>query len=142
MPTPNYRSELTRWAAQTPWTYAVTLPTNDTLALTTLTRRLKRWDAGLNRKLLGPRWLRHPDQRLEWLAVPESVGTNAHAHLVVRIADTHIHRFPELAVTEWQKITPSAGPMTHAIHPYASSGWLEYMTKSNADGFVLSRELH
>lgn len=82
------------------WTHFVTLTTNERsraakssmLTFSTVLGaerfmgdRLYNFDARVNRALIGPKWLRRPQQRLEAVCFLEKPASNPHWHLLVNV---------------------------------------------------------
>tara|TARA_R110001592_G_scaffold25555_3_gene96940 strand:- start:2489 stop:2749 length:261 start_codon:yes stop_codon:yes gene_type:complete len=69
-----------------PWSFWVTLAFNDpdgaapheSIAPPIMRERLRDWDARMNRALIGPKWMRRPDERIQWIFMPELIDRNPH----------------------------------------------------------------
>ena len=95
-----------------PFTHFVTLATNGAeIAYPGARRLLREWDARVNRRLNGPKWVKRPDERLVWIAFPEKMEGNFHWHLVVEVD-------PEIK-------NPSRKARTDRLDVAAKMAWLD-----------------
>lgn len=133
----NFRTsaEIVPWLERWPWTHFVTLALNDPTASTARCRRLiKRWDARANRKLLGPKWLYKPDERLFAFYFLEKPNLNPHWHALVMLDERIPGRraeqrrwLEESAECLWQTLKPSGTFNVKSI--YARQGVCGYVAK-------------
>ena len=79
---PGYRAAIRSWLADRHFTHIATLATNDPMTSTERMKDLlKEWDARVNREIVGNKWHKRPDERIDWIAFREGVGAHPHWHL-------------------------------------------------------------
>lgn len=131
--------------------YALTIGWNHKSCTTNeMRRKLKDYDARMNRWLNGTRWLDKSDERMNWLAFPEKVETNPHWHLLVSLDHLGFkdHRqarysaFENASQRTWLKLVPHG---TAHCTPLAQGAFEWYVTKelnlsNRYELFILSRE--
>jgi hypothetical protein len=132
----------------------VTLATNGDAGIERMRGFLRRWDAEMNRFLVGRRWTDRPDDRMLWFAFPEKVGVNSHWHLLVQLDPAagaavgpgrrreRALEFADRGQRAWSRACHTG---TFNCQPIVDEGALKYATKVlddavNLEGFVLSRE--
>jgi len=131
-------------------THAVTLAWNRAgswnprQAESLLRRDLRFLLAKLDKRLLGPRFYRKPSAaRIEGLFVFEKLGTNPHAHALIRLPETRFPaaQFPELIAQTWQSVAPTGSAII--AHPH-SAGFAGYITKDQNpnSGWLVASEFH
>eukprot|EP00435_Cladocopium_sp_Y103_P077069 s1_g808.t1 len=140
---PNSEEYLTT-AEDHDWSFFVTLSSNDRsraskslapsfansgTAEAFMRDRLRRWDARVNRALLGKHWLVRPEERIEAFGVLEKPGCNPHWHLLVKLRCRHPKRdFSEAVEEAWLALV-AAGSVD--IQPVDGMvGLSRYMTKT------------
>ncbi|AZQ66603.1 hypothetical protein EF888_05275 [Silicimonas algicola] len=75
------------------FTHYVTLTTNRAdLSVAYVRRRLREWDARINREFVGSRWKERPDERMLWFAFLEDADVNPHWHLLIEVDPEHADR--------------------------------------------------
>ncbi len=136
------------------WTHFVTLaPNKPYVSIDRVKRLLRAWDAEMNRAIVGSRWTRRPDERINWFAFLEKLGPNPHWHLSLEILphqvkklETRVVGVDSLAITIercWRAVarggTADTQPITNA------GGAIDYATKQlrreeNFANFVSSLE--
>lgn len=106
-------------------------------------RLLKEWDARTCRALIGPKWLKRPDERPVFFAFLESPELNPHWHLLVNatapMSSDGVEKWSSgdyayRADREWTRLIPSG---TMNIQSVTSGGVNHYVTKEliNAECF-------
>ena len=105
------------------WTHFVTLTSNDrsrarnskTPEFTTssqatgfMQRRLREWDARVNRALLGKYWYRKTSERIVGFGTLESVNSNPHWHLVIQLNCRYPKKdFATASEDVWSELVPA-----------------------------------
>lgn len=99
------------------FTHFVSLATNtNDVSIPRMRRMFKLWDARLNRRLYGPKWLAHYDELLFWFAFIEKPVINPHWHLLVRLEDAgKAASLIEHAEPIWKKLISSGTANVQAI---------------------------
>ncbi len=113
-------------------THALTLAYNDTATLDRIWRDLRAFHAHLDRALFGRRFFALPrDRRTAFVAVPEHVATNAHLHMLVRVADDRRAEFEAMMPGERSEFWARwATRGTHVLVPlHDEDGWAKYCLK-------------
>ncbi|MEP5513297.1 MAG: hypothetical protein ABJP71_13630 [Erythrobacter sp.] len=105
--------------------YFVTLVFNRTTGLHSAARRVERFQAMVDRKLLGTRWLLKVSLRTQYIAVAEHQNSNLHFHCVFLVPH-RLTDFPAIAEQAWHRLAP-AGNID--IQPYRSDGAAQYSAK-------------
>jgi hypothetical protein len=133
------RDAMREFLAEKHFTHFITLAPNDPMLRPAGARRLLRgWDARMNRKLLGKRWRRKTNERLNWIAFLESPRANPHWHLLVQLLDgqevgyekARGETFSSRARVTWRELKPSGTFDRKDIEdPYVKT----YVTKQLAD---------
>ena len=146
------RNEIRAWLSDKHFTHFVTLAFNEPMVgKERMRQKLKAWDARVNRRLLGKRWRKKTDERLNWLAIPEKQESNPHWHLLVQILPEQFSEFEEreflfgfdaILETTWRMIVPSG---TVDVQPVENKRVQSYITKQlnlpqNYEDFVVYRE--
>lgn len=126
---PERRAELVEWLNKHGFTRFVTLATNDpslssvaeairasTPGADRLTTLVRRWDAHMNRAVVGPKWAKdiYRCDRLFACYFLEKPEANPHWHALVRIDDqdparrsAKLSRFDELVDVKWKELISS-----------------------------------
>lgn len=108
--------------------YFVTLAFNDVGVNISRARRcLNVWDAKVNRKLIGPKWAKKPDERMLWVFVLEKPQTNIHWHGLIRINDGLKTPFRTVAADRWKNLVRSGTSDVQAIR--SMEGLAGYVAK-------------
>lgn len=138
-----------RWLSEKHFTHFVTLAFNEPeVGKMRMRQSLKHWDACANRALLGKRWRKKVDERLNWIAIPEKQQANPHWHVLMQILPDQFEEFEErepylgfedVLSTLWRKIVPSG---TVDVQLVESKGAHTYVTKQlnipeNFEDFVV-----
>lgn len=105
--------------------FFVTFAFNRTTGLGSAQRRIERFQAMVDGKLLGTRWHKKIDQRTKYIAVVEHPRSNLHVHSVF-LVPRRLAEFPSFAKEVWQKLAP-AGDID--VQPYFSNGAALYSSK-------------
>lgn len=121
----------------------VTLAFNQVVPKERARKRLKEWQARIDRALLGPKWQTHSD-RIKFLAILEKPEVNPHWHLTVCLNGALSSKFYAAAETEWKSVVPRGTvkciPISNARR-VAEYNTKDLMTVSKAaESFVLSSE--
>lgn len=113
----------------------------DNLTLDRMTRTLREFDSRLNRKLLGPKWSKKPEQHVQWDAFAEKIDTHGHWHLLAKVELTKIGRFAVVAQDAWQSLcgVDKSDKGFKADVIYNICGLAHYVTKEFKDTHVNSR---
>ncbi len=145
------RHAMREFLADTHFTHFITLALNDPMASVGRARRLLRdWDARMNRKLLGKRWHRKPDERMNWIAFLETPWDNPHWHLLVQLLDGQEAAYEETRGEEFfwcaERIWTELKPAGTLVAKDIDDPWVKnYVTKQLVDpltweNFVIFRE--
>ncbi|MBO6541113.1 MAG: hypothetical protein JJ969_17140 [Rhizobiaceae bacterium] len=127
---PCIRAEMGKWLKMDfEFSHFVTLATNDAgLSPATMRRRLKSWDARVNRALYGPKWQKHQDELIWFFAFLEKPSANPHWHLMLRIVGrwnedpvSTYSEFHRAAFIGWKQLMPSGTIDVQAIRAGYSS---------------------
>jgi hypothetical protein len=134
---PHYVSWMARWR----WTHFITLATNDhdqRLSPDAMCRLLKSWDARMNRRLIGPKWAKRPDERLFAFYFLEKCVVNPHWHGLVMLDEPdRMKRGTQSlllrldAESVWKKLNRSGSVDVQAVDE--SDGVRRYVAKGLAD---------
>lgn len=108
--------------------------TLNNLTLDHMTRTLREFDSRLNRKLLGPKWSKKPDQHVQWDAFAEKVTTHGHWHLLASVEMLDIGQFVLAANQAWKELkgVDKTDTGVHADIIYDRYGLAHYVTKELA----------
>ena len=132
------KSTMASWlATEFTFTHFVTLATNDnTLSPAVLRRRLRNWDARVNRRLYGQKWQKHADDALWYFAFLEKPASNPHWHLLLRLVGRwgedplgDIARFSRTAASTWRDVTPSGTTNVQQIRANTYKTVSDYVAK-------------
>ena len=162
------RDSLHDWLMEERWTHFVTLAFNDSRRLgDALDRKrlcrtdkmrpaydsecapssalvsLKRWDQRVNRAIVGPKWLKRPDERLRAVFVPESLDRNPHFHAYIRVQPDQMEKFENRAAPIWEKVYPKGSADIQSFDiDLAKRGYLTKYAykKDNFDSVIFSSE--
>lgn len=103
-----------------------------------LTAHLKKWDAVMNRKVIGKMWLKQPERRLFWFFTFEKLGVHPHVHGFVRFFTDDLQElqrqagvFDDFAEREWRNICPGGTTDLQVIDQ--QEGLQKYITKDIGD---------
>lgn len=133
------------------FTHFITLASNhQPLSYPRMRELLKEWDARVKLELIGPKWVKRPDERLVWFAFPEKLGVNPHWHLIVQV-DPHIENVARAERTEllseigqlhWLRLVRQGSFDCQSVD---SPRVIQYITKMSAgethfEKFVVFRE--
>lgn len=131
------RPHFIRWLNNWPWTHFVTLATNDnrqSLSPDILHRRLREWDARMNRQLCGPKWTKRPDERLFAAYFLEKPRVNPHWHALLMLDHPDSRRRLEQASflrwgggVIWRKLSPGGTIDVQFVN--LAEGVTKYVTK-------------
>jgi len=110
--------------------------------------KLKRFHAVLDRKLIGKRWSQKPDQRTQFIAVPEIKCGKLHYHMLVAIPDQGSHEKFKLYAPKLFRTKISVGGSLDIDPIQSDTGHgkvADYMTKvcyqeEAIENYVLSSE--
>lgn len=117
------REAFRTWLQDARFTHFVTLSCNYNLVSRDGMRDLlKGWDARVNRVLVGPKWHRRPDERINWIAFPEKMTVNPHWHLLLQVLDEQLEAFDDPLsgvnlVSAWTSLMPSGTVDVQRIDP-------------------------
>lgn len=106
--------------------YFVTFVFNRELSIEAAVKNIEHFQAMLDRKIIGPRWLKHEKKRSQYIAIAENVSTNLHFHAVFRVLISE-ETFRLRATEIWREIMPSGNVDIQPI--YDQKGVSEYVTK-------------
>lgn len=153
---PRFRDELPAWLDRWPFTRFVTLAFNDPNIAARgigsrrphplLRERLRKWDAFLNRALVGHYWMKRPEDRMFAFYSLEKATVNPHWHGLVRffegggrhtIAEQEAI-FDKVAEANWRKLVPSGTVDVQPVH--SQTGVARYIAKTL--GYPLSYEYY
>lgn len=97
---------------------------------------LKKWDARVNRRIVGPKWHKRTDERMVWFAFLEKSDVNPHWHLLVSLDHDHLgdsnrrkrtDAFPKVADQVWQDLLARGSVDVQEVK---DTGVNRYVTKS------------
>ncbi|MBO9399944.1 hypothetical protein J7399_10415 [Shimia sp. R9_1] len=148
------RDAMREWLGPMYFTHLVTLTTNDqSFKRERMKDRLRNWDGRVNREIVGPKWLKRYDERINWIAFPEKAGVNPHWHLLLQLTSDQIrdlgasNDFNRIVKRTWSKLVPSGSSDVELIKASVadSTTVADYVTKSlgyepNIEDFVIFRE--
>ena len=128
------REAMRDWLSERPFTHMITLqPNRQFMSCRFNEARLQQRGAGMNREILGPKWLKHTERRLGWIAFAENLDTNPHWHLLLELtveqeARLSTGRFGLKAAVHrhWVWLVPGG---TTDTQPIFDSGAARYCTK-------------
>ena len=125
------------WLSDRRFTHFVTLMLNCPYAgRDHVKHRLRDWDARMNREIVGPKWLRRSDRRMQWIAFPEKLEANPHWHLCLEVLPEQETKLgargglARLVDRVWLDLVPSGTTDTKA---WRDDGALRYATKQLDD---------
>jgi hypothetical protein len=131
------RPHFVRWLDRWRWTHFVTLATNDhrqNLSPDILHRRLRGWDAAMNRRLFGQKWTRRPDERLFAAYFLEKPTVNPHWHGLImldhpdpRVRIKQAYRLRWEGGFAWRKLNPGGTIDVQEVN--LREGIAKYVTK-------------
>lgn len=93
--------------------------------------KVERFQAIVDRKILGSQWLKRRLLRTQFLALAENTSSNLHFHVLFKIPN-EIPRFLERADAIWDKLMPSGDLDIQEI--YNAEDLAEYMSKQMHPG--------
>lgn len=149
------REAMRDWLTDKHFTHFVTLTSNNqVLSRELMKKRLRSWDARVNRAIVGPKWHKRYDERINWIAFPEKQNTNPHWHLLLQLLNEQIATFDvpgdngqtpfeKVVASSWISQLPSGSTDVCRIHNKAAA--YKYASKSLGYGphfedFVISLE--
>jgi hypothetical protein len=112
------------------WTWLVTLKLNQYSSTAAARTHFKRFCQYLDRDLIGPRYLKKPDQRVDIYAFSEHIYSNLHLHCFVKFRRTlkvSTREAKAAARAAWQKVIESG--TVHFKRIYAVKGAARYTLK-------------
>jgi hypothetical protein len=128
---------------QYPFTYLVTLNTNVANSnipvrgmdafhtgkrnFEALKKQIREWEARVNRKLLGPKWQKKPDERLFAFLFYEKLAHNPHVHMLVIVPPHQREAFERIAKRTWGMLVPPGDVVIQPID--YKEGVYQYVTK-------------
>lgn len=133
------------WLKDIPFNFFVTANFNCDTSEQSVRSALRRWHGQIDRKLLGPKWNKRPDeQRTLFVAFVEHPDNNRHFHMMVKSTAPIV--FEAIAENAWQKIVP-AGSMDvqYLVHRLDRMKTTNYSTKDvwnpyQMSNFIISTE--
>lgn len=153
------RNAIRDWMAGMHFTHFVTLTSNNQMATRYFMKdKLRAWDARVNRDVVGPKWQKRIDERVNWIAFPEKFGVNPHWHVLMQLLPEQLEElesrcpledrlFDDVLRQSWTKFVPSG---TVDVQPIRvgrddKKRVYDYVTKSlghepNLEDFVMFRE--
>lgn len=147
MPTHQLRQQrqaLIDWTADKRFSHALTLNTDRTLSAASLSSIFKTFCLEFDRGTLGRNLKRVPKtDRLDAIAFPEKLSTNAHLHAFADLKLASAIKGSDAAAVEfaricWMKATNGAG--TFHPRPQPDDGWGRYSSKSFDGTYLLSQD--
>lgn len=123
----------------------VTLALNKSSTMEEVTRLIGRFCGMMDRNLLGHKWhKRQPDKRTDGVFLIEHIGTNIHAHGIIRFPVDDLCTLDAQTMLAWNRLTEAGTTNVQAIHDANRLAW--YCTKEmpglihDADQIVLVRQ--
>ena len=127
-----YRNEWITYLSNEQWDFWITLNFNQQRSFTTASAALMKFEARLNRSILGKNWRKKPmDQRVQFIAFPEHPETNFHYHVFIRTPKAE--RFEALATKHWRTLVP--GGQAHVKTVEGDENWKEVSGYSTKDQY-------
>ena len=130
----DYRSALSAWLQTHDHNCALTLAFNDgALSVDFIKDRAKELLNRLDRKMLGKRYLKQPDKRIQGIFFIEKIGSNAHLQASLKINTKNFEgEFRRLLTTvliktEWSKLCQKGSVDVQMIRE--NERWQGYVTK-------------
>ena len=106
-------------------------------------KTLKAWDASINRKLLGTKWAKYPEQHLNYFAFIDKPETYPHIHVIAQVPEHELAFFAEQADFAWKRLR-STDARVNGIDIqicYNQPDWVSYITKDvTAESWLHSSE--
>jgi hypothetical protein len=144
------------WLHSQPFTHFVTLTFNQRYhyqadrILEYSRDKLKFFHAKLDRRLLGSKWYKKPnEERTFFMAFPEKITSNMHYHLLMSVPEYHYEKFHHCAQPTWLNIMQSGTYDCQKLDATIpnSGGYASYVTKEqynpvNFNNMVVSTEFH
>ena len=128
------RVALKQMLREFPAQHVLTLAFHEQIDMRRATEKVAKWYRRLLRRLFGRQYFElPPDQRLEFLLLPEAGGANLHFHGLTRIPESHVAYFERIAVDQWKCITPRGTGSLDVLRPTAAEReeWYSYITKGS-----------
>jgi hypothetical protein len=138
------RDALKKMLREFPAKHHLTLAFHQQINMESATKKVKHWHRHMSRRLFG----RHfrdlpPDQRIEFLLLPEGGLANLHFHGLIRLPETHQAYFERIAQYRWKRValkgTLHFAPLDPNMGP---EGWFTYITKGDLAKEVLHSSMN
>ena len=135
-------------SANSEYAFFITANFNRDTNYTAARKAIKGWHARIDKKLLGGRWSKKPNnERTQFVAFVEHEDSNLHLHLMVRLGDgTRPWKFQLMASECWRKLIGSGTMDVRKINsPTDRERIANYITKElpqnrAIEHFILSNE--
>ncbi len=133
------RDGLKKMLREFPAKHHLTLAFHQQINMENATRKVKHWHHHMSRRLFG----RHfrdlpPDQRIEFLLLPEGGHANLHFHGLIRLPETHQPYFERIAQYRWKRVALKGTLHFAPVDPInGPEGWFTYITKGDLAKEVL-----
>lgn len=143
-----YRQEIIKWLESLSPDAFLTLNFNCEMTLYHARKRYHNFLARLDRRLVGPRWLKLPDKRTDLIAFPENVNSNLHFHAIGKLPPKAYDMCQVTLMAEidrlWKSVVRS-GSTDFQFITYDKHVLPDYITKQIGrpgvmESFVSSRE--
>ncbi|WP_440981028.1 hypothetical protein [Shinella sumterensis] len=96
--------------------------------LMAMRENLGRFCGRVDRTVLGKKFARHlPSERTDGIFFIEHVGSNIHAHGLLRVPDTSLETFDKLALKQWHRVCRDGKYNLQEV--YNCAGVADYCTK-------------
>lgn len=118
----------------------LTLSFHEIITMERATRKISRWYLNMQRRLFGKNYQdRPPEQRFEFLLLPEVANGYLHFHGVIHIPASHLGYFHKIAASRWTAVAPRGELLSRQIGPTAADRerLFDYITKDQIASEVL-----
>jgi hypothetical protein len=152
---PRQNQEISEWLEGWEFDRFITLASNDVMladekGTQTMRRKLRLWDARINRKVAGPKWRQRREDRIWSFFFLEKAHSNPHWHGLIQFfppwpecAKAYADSFDEWAPIYWKRLVPSGTVDNQIIKNQKNVS--DYVTKAlnhrvSYENFVLPDE--
>jgi hypothetical protein len=140
------QDEFRRYLANRPLSHFITLTTNEDRNSRYMQKKIDQWFRRINRRMLGTRWQKKPDEWMIGFFFCEKVGLNAHWHGLISLLEEQYDLFETKLPDVWNELVPSGNTDIQRIGPtekdkIAVSNYSTKLIKSfeNYDNFYIGK---
>ena len=122
----------------------LTLAFHQQINMEAATKKIQHWHRHMSRRLFGRNFRDlPPDQRIEFLLLPEGGHANLHFHGVIRLPETHKRYFERIALSRWRHVAFKGTLHFGPFDPIKGGpeGWYSYITKGHLCNQVLDSSM-